>query len=139
MEFRETLGLEFIGDNDRIYEYFDSLEQEMLYIKFLTDPRCIKDGQVFRLATAPNEILRMMDVVPIETQTTQKRVSFSKTPKKPRQTLNLILKKKGIAKKKKVKCGSGKVGKWTKKPKKKGGVSEKSIVIPIPFTVELSD
>ena len=44
VEFRETLGLEFIGDNDRIYEYFDSLEQEMLHIRFLTDPRCIKDG-----------------------------------------------------------------------------------------------
>jgi hypothetical protein len=49
----------------------------------------------------------------------------------------LVLKKKGIGKKKK-KNGSGKLGNWTKKPKKKS-LPEKAIIIPVPFTVEVPD
>jgi len=49
----------------------------------------------------------------------------------------LVLKKKGIGKKKK-KYGTGKVGNWTKRPKKKV-ISEKSLVTTVPFIIEQPD
>ena len=118
LDFKETLGLQIVGENDRIYDYFSDLREEMQRVRFLADPRCVKDGHVYRIATMPNEVLRAMGLIQAK-----KQVQFVQNPEEPRQRLKSF---KAIKKKKKI---MGAIKKKQGRRKK----AEKRIVIPLPF------